>query len=224
MNHEGRVRDMERAAVDRWFARSPLGTMFDAGKGRMLPMSVDTVEPWRDEAYAIIDTFIVESRPPSQGAMIGVILVFTCVLLALKPVLHLEGGQIGVIVMGGLALWHVGDVHRLWRYRRDLRALRARIAASLALRTPMPAELAGRFRRSNPWRIVLHVWVFGLATLLLLAFHFIPPEAMTPAMTLAALAAFGVVWLLYFLARRVDLAQADPATLASRPTPPISRT
>jgi hypothetical protein len=223
MNHEGRVRDMERAAVDRWFARSPLGTMFDAGDGRMLPMSIDTVEPWRDEAYAIIDTFIVESRPPSQGAMVGIILIFTCLLLALKPWLGLEGGQIGVIVMGGLALWHVGDFHRLWRYRRDLRALRGRIAASLALRTPMPAELANRFRRGNPWRMVLHVWVLSLAVILLLAAHFVPPEAVDPRAMLAALGAVGIAWLLYFLARRTDLAQADAATLASRPTPPISR-
>lgn len=223
MNHEGRVRDSERAAVDRWFARSPLGTMFDSGGGRMLPMSIDTIQPWRDEAYAIIDAFIIDSRPPPQGVMIGIILVFTCILLALQPVLGLDGAQIGVIVMGGLALWHVNDFHRLWRYRRDLKALRARIAASLVLRAPMPAELARRFRRSNPWRIVLHVWVLGLAVILLLAVHFVPPETVSPVMMLAAPVAVGVAWLLYFLSRRVDLAQADSPALASRPTPPISR-
>jgi hypothetical protein len=223
MNHEGRVRDSERAAVDRWFAPSPLGTIFDAGDGRMLPMPVDTVQPWRDEAYAIIDTFIVESRPPSQGAMIGVILVLTCVLLALKPWLGLEGGQIGVIVMGGLALWHVGDVRRLWRYRRDLKALRARIAASLALRAPMPAELANRFRRGNPWRTALHLWIWSFVAIVLLATHFVPPDPVPPIAILIGLGAVGIAWLFYFLSRRVDLAQARGASLASRPTPPISR-
>jgi hypothetical protein len=223
MNHEGRVRDSERAAVDRWFAPSPLGTMFDAGDRRMLPMPIDAVQPWRDEAYAIIDTFIVESRPPSQWAMVGIILVFTCVLLALKPWLGLEGGQIGVIVMGGLGLWHVGDVHRLWRYRRDLKALRARIAASLASRAPMPAELANRYRRGNRWRTMLQIWVSSLVAIALLATHFVPPDAVPPLAILIGLGVVVIAWLLYFLSRRIDLAQMRESSLASRPTPPISR-
>jgi hypothetical protein len=188
----------------------------------MLPMSVDAVEPWRGEAYGIIDKFIVDSRPPSQGAMIGIILVFTCVLLALQPLLGLEGGQIGGIVFGGVALWHLGDLHRLWRYRRDLRALRARIAASLVLRSPMPAELAGRYRRSNPWRVALHLWVWSVVAALLLSVHFVSPDAIGPATMLGAIAAIGFAWLLYFFSQRTDRALARE-TLASRQTPPISR-
>ena len=223
MNHEKRVRESERAAVERWFAPSPLGMLFDSGDGRMLPIPTDAIEPWRDEAYAIIDTFLVESRPPPQWAMVGITLVFTFVLLALEPWLGLGGGQIGVIVMGGLGLWHVGDLHRLWRYRRDLKALRARIAASLALRAPMPAELANRFRRGNPWRTMLHLWVACLVAIVALASHFVPPDAIPPIAILIALGAVGIAWLLYFLSRRTDLAQAGGAALASRPTPPISR-
>jgi hypothetical protein len=213
---------MERAAVNRWFARSPFGTMFNAGRGRMLPMSADAIEPWRDEAFGIIDKFIVDSRPPSQGAMFGIILVFTCVLLALKPVLGLEGGQIGGIVMGGVLLWHVDDLYRFWRYRSDLRELRGRIAASLALRTPVPAELASRYRRGNPWRIALHLWVWSVMAFTLLSLHWTPPEAVDTTAVLAAIGAVGVAWLLYALARRTDLALAREASLASRPTPPIS--
>jgi hypothetical protein len=223
MNHEGRVRDMERAAVDRWFARTPLGTMFHAGRGRTLPVPPDAVPGWQDEAYAIVDKFIVDSRPPSQWAMVGVILAFTCVMLALQPLLGFEGAHIGVIVMGGLMLWHVGDFWRLWCYRRDLGALRNRIAASLALRTPVPAELGNRFRRGNVWRTVLHLWVAGLAAFMLLSMHFMPVETIDTAVFLATLGALGVAWLLYFLARRTDLFQAQGASLASRPNPPISR-
>lgn len=207
MNHENRVREMERAAVDRWFARTPLGPMFHAASGRTLPMPADAAEPWREEAYAIIDRFLVDSRPPPQGAMIAVILAFTALLFALEPWLGLGGAQIGVIVMGGLALWHVGDLHRLWRYRRNLRALRVRIEAALVLRSPLPEELARRFRIGNPWRIALHIWVFGLIAILLLAAHFLPPEGVTPAMMLAGLGAVGIAWVLYFLSRRIDLSQ-----------------
>lgn len=223
MNHEGRVRDMERAAVNRWFPASPFGTMFDAGRGRMLPVPADAIQPWRDEAYAIIDKFIVDSRPPSQWAMMAVILGFFLAMLALQPILGLGAGQIGGIILGGVLLWHIDDVWRLWCYRRDLRALRARIAASLVLRTPVPAELGSRYRRANPWRIVLHIWVGSLIALALLSTHLVPPESVTPAMMLAAMGAVGIAWLFYFLARRVDLAQAGGASLASVAAPPISR-
>ncbi len=167
MNHEPKVREMERANVNRWFPVSPLGPMFDAGDGRMLPIPADAGDPWREEAYARIDKYLVEARPPSQGAMVAVILAFTCGMLALQPVLGFSGGQIGGIVMGGLALWHGHDVYLLWQYRRDLRALRARIAASLALRSPLPADLGARFRLTNPWRTALHIWVFGLVALVI---------------------------------------------------------
>lgn len=40
---------------------------------------------------------------------------------------------------------------------------------------------------------------------------------------LIGLGAVDIAWLLYFLSRRVDLARARGASLASRPTPPISR-
>lgn len=214
MNHEGRIRDMERAAVGRWFAASALGPMFDAGRGRMLPMSADAVEPWRQEAYAIIDQYLIDARPPPQGVLVAIILGFSTLLFALEPILHLDGATIGGVMMGGLMLWHLTDYHRLWRYKRDLRALRGRIAASLALRTPLPVELGRRFRRGNPWRTALQIWVVGLTLLLLAAFHFLPPDRVTPAMMLAALGAVGIAWLLYFLSRRVDL--ADQAGSKSR--------
>jgi hypothetical protein len=210
MNHEGKVRDMERAAVDRWFARSPLGPMFVAPRRGMLPMPADAIPAWREEAYARIDRYLVEARPPSQGLMLAVILGFTVVMLMLQPLLGFSGGEIGGIVMTGLLLWHGHDIWLLYKYKRDLRALRARIATSLALRTPVPAELGERFRRSNPWRLALHLWVYALIAITLLAMHFVPPDKIGPAVMLGAIVAVGIAWALYFLARRVDLAQAQP--------------
>ncbi|MES2986809.1 MAG: hypothetical protein V4808_02780 [Pseudomonadota bacterium] len=207
MNHEGKVRDMERANVDRWFPPSPLGPMFDAGDGRMLPIPADAGAPWREEAYARIDKFLVESRPPSQGAMVAIIIAFTLLLLALQPVLGFSGGQIGGIVMGGLALWHGHDFYLLWRYRQDLKALRARIAASLVLRSPLPAELGARFRRTNHWRTALHIWVWSLVTLAFGSLHFADPDRVPPAMTLLVPIGIVIAWLLYFASRRVDQSQ-----------------
>jgi hypothetical protein len=207
MNHEQRVREMERAAVERWFAQTPIGLVFDAGDGRTLQIRADMVESAREEAFAIIDKFIIASRPPPQWAMVAVIIAFSLALLALQPRLGLGGGQIGGIVAAGLLLWHGDDWLRLLRYRRDLRALRARTAAALALRTPVPEELAARYRRGNPWRTALHIWVFGLAALSLLAMHFLPPESVDAGIMTLAIAAVGVAWALYFLARRTDLAQ-----------------
>jgi hypothetical protein len=207
MNHEKRVREMERAAIERWFAQTPFGLMFNAGDGRTLQIRADLMESAREEAFAIIDKFITDSRPPPQWAMVGVIIAFSLALMALQPLLGLGGGEIGGIVAGGLLLWHGDDWLRLFRYRRDLKALRARTAVALALRTPVPEELAARFRRSNPWRTALHLWVFGLVALAMLAMHFVPPEAIDAGIMTLAIAAVGVAWVFYFLARRTDLAQ-----------------
>lgn len=221
MDNEQRVREMERASVERWFAPSPLGALFDAGDGRMLQIGVDAIEAARAEAFAIIDRFIVDSRPPPRWAVFGVIFAFTCALLALQPLLGLGGAAIGGIVMGGLILWHADDLLRLLRYRRDLKSLRARTAVALGARAPLPEDLAARYRRRNPWRTVFHIWVSGASVLALLSAHFVAPDSIGIETFPLALGAVAIGWLLYWLARRVDRAQAA-ATLASRATPPIS--
>ena len=221
-DNEKRVIESERAMIDRWFAHSPLGPLFVADDGSMRPIAADALGPWRDEAFSILDKFIVDSRPPPQWALVVIIVGFTWLLLALTPLLGLKGGEIGGIIMAGLLLWHGHDFYLLWRYRRDLRALRSRIAASLALRTPVPAELARRYRRSNVWRTMLHLWIWSIVALALLSTHFADVEKIRPEVFPVLVGSVGIAWLLYFLARRTDLAQSREASLASRPTPPIS--
>ncbi|MDF0753043.1 hypothetical protein NLU14_22710, partial [Marinobacter sp. 71-i] len=80
-------------------------------------------------------------------------------------------------------------IWQLYRFRRDLRRLRARIHGELATRVPIPRALATRFRRRNPWRIALHAWVWGLAALGIGAQHFVAPQDVPAAIVPAALAA-----------------------------------
>ena len=111
------------------------------------------------------------------------------------------GTTFGIILLHGWSVW------RLRRFRAELAALRSRILASLAGRTPLPAELAARYRKTNHWRLALHLWVGALVLALLACQHFIGPEAFPPAAVLASLVAVGIAWLLYFAARQVDLRQ-----------------
>jgi hypothetical protein len=206
VNHENKVREMERAAVDRWFARTPLGPMFNPGKGRMLPIPADADKPWREEAYAIIDRFIVDSRPPPQWAMMAIFLAFFCILLLLQRYTGFGGAEAGGIVFGGVALWHLDDFYRFWRYKRDLAALRARITASLALRSPVPEEIGRRYRRTNPWRTALQLWIFAFIGFVMTAPHWLPPGDVSLPLMFSLVAAVGIAWLLYLLSRRADLA------------------
>src|SRR3954469_17181703 len=112
MDREAIVRESERAAIDRWFPRSPLGPMFDAGDGRMLPMPADTIGTWRAEGFAIVDAFIVDSRPPPQGVLFGIVFLFAALFMVIQSFVRLPGGAMAVLFAVGTMAWHAIDV--LW--------------------------------------------------------------------------------------------------------------
>jgi hypothetical protein len=197
--------------------------MFDAGDGRMLRIAPDAIPAWRDEAFARIEAFLLATRPPPGWAVFGAVFLFAILVTALQRYLALRGEVLALLVAAATLLWHVAHILKLRRFRRDLRDLRARIAASLALSTPVPAEWGARYRRRNPWRVALHLWVWSLIAVGLAAQHFVPPDAIDRGALLAALAAVGIAWLLHFAARRVDRTQARDSALASRASGPISR-
>lgn len=205
MDRERMVRESERAAVERWFPESPLGQLFDPGDGNLLPMPSDAVAGWRDAAFARIDRFVAESQTgPWLHAL--AILLFAAAVAGFGQLFGVPTGiALGAGVAVGTVLLHGWGIWQLWRFRRDLAALRGRIRAELAGRSPLPRELADRFRRRNVWRTALHVWVGSLAALALLGQHFLPPERVPPALVLAGLVAIGIGWILFFLSRRVDL-------------------
>lgn len=201
------MRDSERAAVERWFPVSPLGPLFDPGSGDLLPAPAATIPAWQAEAFARIDQFIEREHADMQvhGWLFGLLFIglFAIAMLAQLPIgpTLVIGGAAGGALLHGWPLW------QLYRYRRDLRQLRAHIRGELALRTPIPRELSQRFRRRNPWRIALHAWVWGLILLTLAAQHFVAPQDVPVAALPLGLAAVGIAWILHFLSRRVDLSQ-----------------
>jgi hypothetical protein len=206
MDSERAVRESERAAIERWFPASPLGPLFDPGDGSLLPISADAAPAWKAEAFAIVEGFLAGSRDEKQHMMT---LVFVAIAAGLLLGLAgIRGGFALAIGIGaGGAALHGWSFYKLWRYRRDLADLRARIRTGLAGRSPLPRELAQRYRRGNPWRVVLHVWIWSLVALALGAQHFIAPERVSPAVIPAALGAVAIAWILYFLSRRIDLAR-----------------
>jgi hypothetical protein len=205
MKRDEMVREQERAAIGRWFPTSPLGQLFDPGDGGLLRVHADAVPAWKQEAYALIDRFLGDSQFEAQ--------LQTLVLVGLAIVGGLVIGWTGfgsgtalmvLIGLGGFA-FHAWPIYRLWRYRTELAALRARIRASLAASAPLPRELGERFQRRNPWRIALQVWVFALVLGGFAAQNFIGPERIPASAVFVMLAAVGIAWGLYFLSRRVDL-------------------
>jgi hypothetical protein len=207
MDRERIVRESERAAIERWFPPSPLGPLFDPGDGNLLPIPADSAPAWKAEAFARIDAWIAETRTEKREHMV-LLFLWTIGLFAIVALVGLPTGTSLMIgtALGAFVL-HAWSIWRLRCFRHDLAELRARIRTELAGRTPLPRELAQRFRRSNPWRVVLHVWIWSFVLLMLAAQHFVPPESVSPAMILAALGAVGIAWILHFLSRRIDLAQ-----------------
>lgn len=204
MDSERAVRESERAAIERWFPASPLGPLFDPGDGRLLPIPADAAPAWKEQAFAIVEGFLVASRA-DKGHM--KLLVFLAI--AAGALLGFAGVRSGFALMigivAGAAGLHAWSFYKLWRYRRDLRELRRRILASLAGRSPLPQELAGRYRRRNPWRTALHLWIGTLGIAALVGEHFLPPERVPAALVPAALTAVAIGWGLYFMSRRIDL-------------------
>lgn len=201
------VRESERAAIERWFPASPLGPLFDPGTGDLLPAPAASIPGWQAEAFARIDRYVEREYVAGQvhgwmfvAFMIGLSLIATFAHLPVGTTLVI-GGAAGGAILHGWPIW------QLYRFRRDLRLIRERIRGELALRTPIPRELAARYRRRNPWRVALHAWVWGLVFLALAAQHFVPPESVPAALLPLALGAVGIAWILHFLSRRIDLGQ-----------------
>jgi hypothetical protein len=207
MDQRRMVRESERAAIERWFPVSPIGPLFDPGSGDLLPAPAAAIPGWQAEAFARIDRYVEREHVGTQvhgwlfvAFLLGLVAIATLAQLPIGMTL-VVGGAAGGALLHGWPLW------QLYRFRRDLRQLREHIRSELALRTPIPRELTVRYRRRNPWRIALHVWVWALIALALAAQHFVPPESVPVAAIPLALAAVGVAWILHFLSRRVDLSQ-----------------
>ncbi|MBN8809909.1 MULTISPECIES: hypothetical protein [unclassified Sphingomonas] len=205
MDHRRSVRESERAAIERWFPASPLGPLFDPGTGDLLPAPAAAIPGWQAEAFARIDRHVEQDHVAGQVHgwlfglfFVGLFLIAMAAHLPIGPTMVI-GGAAGGAVLHGWPIW------QLYRFRRDLRRLRERIRGELAGRVPIPRELAARFRRRNPWRVALHVWVWGLVALGIGAQHFVEPQDVPAAVIPAALAAVGIGWVLHFLSRRIDL-------------------
>jgi len=216
MDREKAIREAERAAVERWFPRSPLGQLFDPGDGRMLHVRDDSVPRWRDEAFAVIDEFIADTRRLHWS---GIAVIAAVALTTFVAIYSHRSAYAGVAMGLGLAAVHVLGLLRLQRYRRDLAAIRTRIRTELAISTPLPAELGARFRQGNRWRAALNIWVGGLVIAAGLGAHFLEPDRIPPIAITIGVFFIGIAWLLFFLAQRADreLAAGFPASAALPP-------
>ncbi|MES2445025.1 MAG: hypothetical protein V4574_19540 [Pseudomonadota bacterium] len=201
MDREKAIRDSERAAVERWFPRSPLGQLFDPGDGRMLRVRDDAVPQWRDEAFAVIDEFVADTQRLHWS---GVAVIAAVALASFAAIYSHHSAYAGVAMGLGMAAVHILGVLRLQRFRRDIAAVRTRIRATLATSTPLPAELSARFRQGNRWRTALHYWVGGLVISAGLGAHFLQPDQIPPIAVTIGLICIGIAWMLFFLAQRAD--------------------
>lgn len=195
------IRESERAAVERWFPRSPLGQLFDPGDGRMLHVRDDAVPRWRDEAFAVIDGFVTDMQRLTGS---GIVVIAAVALATFVAIYSHHGAYAGVAMGLGFAAVHILGVLRHQRYKRDLAAVRAKIRAELAISTPLPAELGQRFKQRNHWRTALNWWVGGLVIAAGLAAHFLAPDEIPPLAVSGGILCVGIAWGLFFLAQRAD--------------------
>jgi hypothetical protein len=201
MDREKAIRESERAAVERWFPRSPLGQLFDPGDGRMLQVRDDAVPKWRDEAFAVIEGFL---KDVGRLHAYGILVIVAVAVSSFFAITSHHSAYAGVAMGLGIAAVHILGVMRHQKYKRDLAAVRAKIRGELAISTPLPAELSQRFKQGNRWRTALNVWVGGLVIAMGLAAHFLQPDAIPPLAVLTLLVCIGIAWMLFFLAQRHD--------------------
>jgi hypothetical protein len=205
MDRARAIRESERAAVERWFPRSPLGQLFDPGDGRMLHVRDDSVPRWRDEAFAVIDAFIADTQRLQWS---GTAVIAAVAFATFAAIYSHRSAYAGVAMGLGLAAVHILGVLRHQRYTRDLAAVRSRIRGELAIGTPLPAELSQRFKQGNRWRTALNWWVGGLVVAIGLAAHFLAPDEIPPLAVAGGIVCAGIAWGLFFLAQRADRALA----------------
>lgn len=201
MDRAKAIRESERAAVERWFPRSPLGQLFDPGDGRMIHVRDDAVPRWRDEAFAVIDGFVADTEKLHFSGIAVIVAVAVGSFFAISA--H-HSAWAGVAMALGMGAVHIMGVLRHQRYKRDLAAVRTRIRGELAISTPLPPELSARLKQGNRWRTALNWWVGAIVIAVGLVAHFVPPDGFPPLVMLTLLACVGIAWMLFFLAQRAD--------------------
>lgn len=197
--------DSERAEIGRWFGASPFGMLFFAEDGRGWPVPAETVERRKDEAETRLLTLLSE---PMAERVAGIAAIGAAMVLVFLIGRASAGTATAytATIMTGMGAAHAMQTWRLWRYRQSMRALRRDIAAELVRSAPLGSEIVTRYRRHNPWRLALHIWVSMILIAAALGSHFLMAD---PRAVLGVAAAVGVAWLLYWAANAVDARQRD---------------
>ncbi len=198
----------ERADVARWFSPSPAGLLFHDADGTARPIAPDAAERWKRVAQTKIDAYVNEL--PSHIPL-GIFII-TAMVIILWCIDDLFGfskvNVVGVGVVSGFSLLHFLPILRTWQMRRQLGEVRAAIAHELRSTAPVPAAIAARYRRRNPWKLVFEIYISLIVFVLMAGMHeewlieAVPP-LVWPLMAVPA-------WVLFGLSKYKD-AHPDPA-------------
>jgi len=197
------VIDTEQAEIDRWFGASPFGQLFFAEDGRGWPIPSHMLAARKAEAHARLLALL---DMPWNERVTGTLAIGAAMALVFFTGRAISGTTTAYAAMlfTGVGAAHAMQAWRMWLYRHSLRTLRREITAELSRSSPLTRDIATRYRRHNPWRLALHVWV-GLVLLGgVLGMHFLE---IGPLLIFAVSAGVAIAWLLYFASNAVDARQ-----------------
>ena len=196
------IRATEYAAVARWFSPSPLGLLFHGSDGTARPIATDRAEARRAEAERAIDTYL-EGLPAQGPLFMGMILAAIVIAWCVADLLGLsKSGAIPAGFAIGAGAAHAYELSHLFAMRAKLRDIRAAIADDLRATAPVPATIAERYRRRNPFKIALEVLVAAIAIFALVAMHDEGLMLAVPAWLY--LAVVPLAWILFALSKHRD--------------------
>jgi hypothetical protein len=195
-----------KAQVDKWFGRNALGPVFLTRDSRAYRLSAEELARLRDDAQAEVTAGQLRMRSRTYLAMFLVVIVFVGMTMLAAKFAAPWNGIIKATGYGIYSAHGVWILYEAFKYDREVKAVRDRIAASLSTRVPLPAAMTEQLTRTNPFQALM---VGCFAVLLItyfaieqLAHHGIDLISMIPAWVY--LGVVPLVWGLYFLAHLFD--------------------
>jgi hypothetical protein len=195
-----------KAQVDKWFGTTAQGPVFLTRDARAYRLSADELNRLRDDAEAEVTSGQIRMRFRTYLALFLVVITFVGMTMLAAKVAAPWDGIIKATGYGLYAAHGVWILYEAFKYDREVKAVRDKIAAALTTRVPLPASMTEQMTRTNPFQVIMVTCVALLLVVYFLAENLahrgIDIISMIPAW--AYLGFVPLVWGLYFLAHVFD--------------------
>jgi hypothetical protein len=215
----------EEAVIERRFSAGPFGLLFHGDDGRAWKVREDQATGFKSRANDQMLAFIARSSAVEISTIAIGLAMAALVGFLWDWTTGSRSSSVGAATLAFFSVHPLMPFIRLWRFRREQKAMREEFVRSLGLISPLPIEAAKPYHQTNIWYPLMYAVIFIMVAAVIglevFAGHSfdgtfsasgttVLDEAPMPDMqflVLLMLPGLVLAWLFYFLAKAQDRKQ-----------------